>query len=299
MAEGRRIGRSGNSVNVARNGILPTMTWSWNSRFRLPGGWASEAIDLLFPPQCVLCRREGSLPPSALGSGGESGEGSLCVAATASICGGCAGELSAGRPRCLRCGAEGNSEPCRSCRGRFRDWDGIVVLGGYGGLLRQAVLRAKRPQGEDVAAAVATLLHRHHAATIAAWSPDVVVPVPMHWWRRVVRGTSAAEVIAGRLARLAGVPVRRPLRRRRATVMQNRLPFEERRANVRDAFAASRRGVEGKRVLLVDDVVTTGGTLSACRRTLSKAGATAVHVAVIARADHGGDDDHGMSAGPA
>jgi predicted amidophosphoribosyltransferase len=75
--------------------------------------------------------------------------------------------------------------------------------------------------------------------------------------------------------------------------MQNRLPFEERRANVRDAFAANRRGVEGMRVLLVDDVVTTGGTLSACRRTLAKAGASAGHVAVIARADHGGDDDDG------
>lgn len=238
------------------------------------------------------------MPPSSHGPGGNAwSEGPLPFAATASICQGCAGELSAGRPRCLRCGVEGESESCRSCRGRLRDWDGIVVLGGYGGLLRQAVLRAKRPQGEDVAAAVATLLHRHHAATIAAWSPDVVVPVPMHWWRRAVRGTSAAEVIAGRLGRLTGVPVRRLLSRKRATVMQNRLPFEERRANVRDAFVASRRGVEGKRILLVDDVVTTGGTLSACRRTLSKAGAGAVHVAVIARADHGGDDDDGRSEG--
>jgi len=269
------------------------MTSGWNWRSRLPGGWASAAIDLLFPPRCVLCRREDSLPSSLRSAGEAWSESPLGVAATASICRGCAGELSAGRPRCLRCGTEGESEPCHSCRGRFRDWDGIVVLGGYGGLLRQAVLRAKRPQGEDVAVAVATLLHRQHAATIAAWAPDVVVPVPMHWWRRVVRGTSAAEAIAGRLGRLAGVPVRRLLSRRRATVMQNRLPFEERRANVRDAFAANRRGVEGMRVLLVDDVVTTGGTLSACRRTLAKAGATAVHVAVIARADHGGDDDDG------
>jgi predicted amidophosphoribosyltransferase len=72
--------------------------------------------------------------------------------------------------------------------------------------------------------------------------------------------------------------------------MQNRLPFGERRANVLDAFGGRRRGVAGMRVLLVDDVVTTGGTLSACRRALSTAGAAAVHVAVIARADHDGDD---------
>ena len=163
------------------------------------------------------------------------------------------------------------------------------MLGSYGGTLRQAVLHAKRPRGDDVAAALATLLHRHHAETIHAWKPDIVVPVPMHWWRRVVRGTSAADVIAERLGRLAAIPVRRLLRRTRATVMQNRLPFESRRDNVLDAFAGRRGGGAGKRVLLVDDVVTTGGTLAACRRALSTVGAAAVHVAVVARADHGSD----------
>jgi len=173
-----------------------------------------------------------------------------------------------------------------------------VVLGAYGGILRQAVLQAKRPRGDDVAAALATLLHRHHATTILAWKPDVVVPVPMHWWRRIQRGASAADGIAARLGRLAAIPVGRWVRRRRATVMQNRLPFESRRANVRDAFAVSRGVVMGKRVLLVDDVVTTGGTLAACRRALSMAGAAAVHVAVVARADSGDDADAGVGGAP-
>ncbi|MEI8317888.1 MAG: phosphoribosyltransferase family protein [Planctomycetia bacterium] len=205
------------------------------------------------------------------------------------LCEACVGELSDPRLRCLRCGQPGGGERCRSCRGRCRDWDGIVVLGSYGGTLRQAVLHAKRPRGDNVAAALATLLHRHHAETILAWKPDIVVPVPMHWWRRVERGTSAADVMAERLGHLAAIPVRRLLRRTRATVMQNRLPFESRRANVLDAFAVGRGGGTGKRVLLVDDVVTTGGTLAACRRALSTAGAAAVHVAVVARADHGSD----------
>ena len=270
------------------------MTWGLGWLGRQRGAWATTAIDLLFPPRCVLCRREGLPTPSASWSTPEGrGDGAMAAVdrrAPAALCPGCVGELSAGRPRCLRCGRQGENDPCRSCRGHVRDWDGIVVLGGYGGTLRQAVLRAKHPQGDDVAAALATLLHRHHAETIAVWAPDVVVPVPMHWWRRVVRGTSAAEVIAARLGWLEGVPMRRLLRRTRATVMQNRLPFEERRANVRDAFVANRHGLEGRRVLLVDDVVTTGGTLAACRRALSKSGAVAVHVAVLARADHAGDD---------
>ena len=259
---------------------------TWLERQR--GAWAGPAIDLLCPPRCVLCRREGDVAPST-----EQAPAPTAVTGWENplpLCRGCVGELTAGGPRCLACGQGGATGQCRSCRGRCRDWDGIVVLGGYGGLLRDAVLRAKHPRGDDVAAALATLLHRHHAATIASWAPDVVVPVPMHWWRRVVRGTSAAEVIAGRLGGLSGLPVRRLLRRTRATVMQNRLPFGERRANVRDAFGGRRRGVAGMRVLLVDDVVTTGGTLSACRRALSTAGAAAVHVAVIARADHDGDD---------
>ena len=270
-----------------------TRGWAWLAR--QGRAWSAPAVDLLFPPRCELCHREDLLVPSAgapatsAGSPATSAGAAVPCRSPLPLCEACVGELSDPRLRCLRCGQLGGSQRCRSCRGRCRDWDGIVVLGGYGGTLRQAVLHAKRPRGDNVAAALATLLHRHHAETILAWKPDIVVPVPMHWWRRVERGTSAADVMAERLGRLAAIPVRRLLRRTRATVMQNRLPFESRRANVLDAFAVGRGGGTGKRVLLVDDVVTTGGTLAACRRALSTAGAAAVHVAVVARADHGND----------
>ena len=285
---GRRIGLSGNSVNLARNGISTVITRGWTWLARQGRAWSAPALELLFPPHCELCHREEMVVPSA-GAAATPPDAAVPCRTPLPFCEACVGELSDPRPRCLRCGQPGGGERCRSCRGRCRDWDGIVVLGSYGGTLRQAVLHAKRPRGDDVAAALATLLHRHHAETIHAWKPDIVVPVPMHWWRRVVRGTSAADVIAERLGRLAAIPVRRLLRRTRATVMQNRLPFESRRDNVLDAFAVRRGGGAGKRVLLVDDVVTTGGTLAACRRALSTVGAAAVHVAVVARADHGSD----------
>lgn len=249
--------------------------------------WLAGGLDLLFPPRCALCRAETD-PWHGVPAGVDPGN-----AIPGPFCQGCVAEIVSDRDRCPRCGAPSAQSPCRACGGDCRDWDGIVVLGGYGGILREAVLRSKRPGGHDILLGLGRLLHIRQAATLREWDDHWIVPVPMHWWRRTTRGASAAEALAHRLGQLTSTPVLGALRRRRATVMQNRLPVEERRGNVRHAFALRHRGVAGRRVLLVDDVVTTGGTLSACGRVLREAGATAVHVAVIARADHAGDDgDH-------
>lgn len=261
----------------------------------LAGTWLAAGIDLLFPPSCVLCRRDIVRGAPADGAGvrqaaGGWGRPALAEGPGADLCAACVVDLVDGVARCPWCGSETRAAGCRACPGRPHDHDGIVVLGGYRDGLREAVLRAKRPAGRPIAAALGRLLHERHGATIRAWQPEAIVPVPMHWWRRVVRGTNSADVIGAGLASAARIPLRRVLRRRRSTVMQNRLPAERRRGNVREAFAVVGGGVAGRRVLLVDDVVTTGGTIAACRRALAGAGAVAVHVAVIARADHGGDD---------
>ena len=171
-----------------------------------------------------------------------------------------------------------------------------MVLSGYTDELRQAVLRAKRPAGEDVVGGLAEVFLASHRETIASWGIDRVVPVPMHWLRRVMRGTSAAEGLARSLAAGMRLPWSREIRRWRATPMQNELPPEERPGNVRDAFRVRRR-LAGARVLLVDDVVTTGATVTACTRVLLDAGAASVDVAVVARADRGaGVPDPGLHA---
>lgn len=159
-----------------------------------------------------------------------------------------------------------------------------MVLGGYGDERRDAVLKAKRPTGDDLAAGLAELLHHRHVETLASWRIDAVVPVPMHWLRRAARGVSAAEEIGRRLAACLQVPCLALLQRHRRTTMQNMLPIEQRRANVRDAFRVRGRPA-GRRILLVDDVVTTGGTVAECRRMLVAAGATAVYVAAVAKAE--------------
>jgi len=232
------------------------------------GRLAGQALDLFYPPRCVFCRAE-----SAGGSLGE-----------AVVCDDCGRRLTGNGHRCPGCG-EPAAAPvaCRRCRGRT-DREGVAVLAGYGDELRTAVLAAKRPGGELHAAGLATLLYRRHRESFAAWRSDVVVPVPMHWLRRATRGTSSADLLARHLARRLEVRCRGLVYRTRATRMQNELPPAERPANVRDAFRAS-AGAAGRRILLVDDVMTTGATLAACRQALLAAGAEAVHAAVAARAD--------------
>jgi len=109
---------------------------------------------------------------------------------------------------------------------------------------------------------------------------DAVVPVPLHRRRRRARGFNQAEDLARHLDR----PVLLALRRVRATVSQTDLPAARRHANVRNAFAVRRRcDVGGLRIVIVDDVCTTGATLEACARALRDGGARAVSALTAAR----------------
>lgn len=252
------------------------MGWFGSLRV-LAAGLVAEGLDALLPPRCAVCGHE------LAGRAGDRPGG-------APVCPACAATFGRDGARCLSCGAPGALVDCTACRGRRQGWDGIVVLGAYADELRDAVLRAKRPTGERVAAALAALLVHRRRDVLDAWSPDVVVPVPMHWLRRAVRGTSAADEIARGVAAGLGLPCRRLLRRTRATPMQNTLPAGERRGNVRGAFRVRGR-LAGRRVLLVDDVTTTGATLAACGEAAVSAGAAAVYAAAVARADRGESPD--------
>lgn len=118
----------------------------------------------------------------------------------------------------------------------------------------------------------------------AAWVErlDVVAPVPLAWTRRLARGYNQAEAIARPLAAALGLPYRELLRRR-PRPRQALLSRDERRRNLRGAFTARPGLGPGTRVLLVDDVMTTGATLTAATAVLGRAGAGRVLVAVIAR----------------
>lgn len=237
--------------------------------------------DLLFPPACLYC------------------DGQLTDPATSILlCESCRKELTpTSGPRCQVCGGtvsefggEGGEEGCGHCRDFRLHFDTVVPLGSYKGQLRSAVLRMKRSQDEPLAAAMAELLWSQTSARLMDWNPDVVVPVPMFWFRRWVRGTNSPEIVSALLADKLQKPVSlKGLIRNRNTKPQGTLPPGHRFQNVRDAIALSQNfSWNDARVLLVDDILTTGATCSEAARVLKKAGAAAVAVTVVARA-HGPD----------
>jgi ComF family protein len=116
---------------------------------------------------------------------------------------------------------------------------------------------------------------------------DVIVPVPMHWRRKWSRGFNQSELLAREVSRRTGVPLAPALRRAKTTPPQAGLSDHERRRNVTGAFRST-QALEGRHVLLVDDVMTTGATVSACAAVLKRCGAARVTVLTLARTDRRG-----------
>ena len=115
---------------------------------------------------------------------------------------------------------------------------------------------------------------------------DAIVPMPMHWRKRWHRGFNQAELLANQLSGKTHVPVRNAVRRVHQKAAQAGLTNAKRRANVVGAFRVrNRAAVDGKRILLIDDVMTTGATAGACAKVLKRAGAAHVTLLTVARVD--------------
>lgn len=179
---------------------------------------------------------------------------------------------------------------CGECRrGAARPWSLVLVHGPYAGTLKEHILSYKfnarldlgRRLQECALAAYENGLQRHADML----PPDIIVPVPLHRARLVGRGFNQAREISRLLSRRAAIPiVQEALERVRRTIPQMELARAERAVNIRGAFSARCNLVEGKAVLLVDDIMTTGSTLEECARVLLGAGARRVDVLILARA---------------
>ena len=185
----------------------------------------------------------------------------------------------------MAAGAVAAGGGCPRCRGRNYHFQEALSLGVYRGELREAILRMKHPAQEPLAMAMGRLLAARVRTWLADRPPDVLIPIPMHWTRRWVRGCNCAELLAESLSKRLGAPwTGRLLRFRRKVKKQGTLLPAERLSNMRGAMQVrAGRDITGARVLLVDDVMTTGATASEAARVLRRAGAERVFVAVVAR----------------
>ncbi len=236
------------------------------------------AVDLLFPPVCLVCGAAGGRHPS------------LCGACWRSI-------RRLAPPWCALCGrpfwvldpgvvaaGDGAIDRCGACRRRRPGFTYGRSAAVYEGAVREAVHALKFSGKSALAAPLGDLLLETCARGLPV-APDLVVPVPLHPARERERGFNQAALLARRVARSLGIALdTRALRRLRPTRAQAELSGAERRANVRGAFAArARANLAGRHVLLVDDVLTTGATITACARAALNAGALTVGALTVAR----------------
>jgi ComF family protein len=237
--------------------------------------WLDPLLDLVFPAICPVCATRSDAP----------GHRPFCAPCWTAL------PIGVG-PGCPVCGEPfpglGSGLPCEACRRAPPPYAFARAVAPYQDGMRDAIHALKYGARSVVATPLARLLAEAGPGVLPAppgeWA-DGLVPVPLHPARLAERGFNQAELLAAP----CGVAWRRPvlgraLIRTRATRPQTDLDAAARRANVRDAFRVARPAeVEGRRLLLVDDVLTTGATARAAARALRAAGATAVGVLTLAR----------------
>jgi competence protein ComFC len=228
-------------------------------------------VSLFYPPFCAVCA--GAIEP------GET------------LCASCVEKAPRIRPPfCAKCsqpfaGDITGSFTCANCADRELHFEAAVSAYRSRGVVREVIHSFKYNRQIHLRHLLGRWLAESlDDARLAGRRFDLIVPVPLHAARRRERGFNQAELLAAALHRISRLPIENALQRTRYTTTQTQFDRSERMENLRGAFRLRRRdNVQDLRVLLVDDVLTTGSTLSECASVLRKAGAVSVHAATVAR----------------
>lgn len=231
--------------------------------------WLNWALDFCYPPVCAVCGE------MAEGQFCEECDGALRELAEAPACGWCAAPLGEGAS-CPFCGGKG-----------LRPIERVVAMGRFADPLKGLIHQVKYHHRWSLAESLAQRLADLSSVKGLLAESDCVVPVPLYRWRRIARGYNQAEAIARRLARCGGIRLVQPAIRWRPTETQTHLHSRARRhANLRDAFILTTpETVRDRRIVLVDDVMTTGATLRTLARALLPAEPARICAVVLAVAD--------------
>jgi len=229
------------------------MSVTFNSFRNLADGF----IDLLFPPSCFYCGTELFGFP----------EKNICAS-------------------CLQKIIDDPIRPAEREHGFSGSVSNVFAIGKYDGILREAVHSFKYKHRISLGREIMRVFFSSGKSGISAFSPDAILYVPLHPLREWERGFNQSRIIASELSKALATPSLDILRRRKYTRQQVGLGKVERERNVKGAFAVRRRAdklIAGKKILLVDDVITTGATVSECANVLIREG-RASEVAVFAMA---------------
>lgn len=247
------------------------------------GRCSQGLLEFLFPPACQMCGREPNVS-------NEADEAPRAWERSPDFCDDCLRHLAhRSNQFCRGCGlpsVQESGERCRQCRTRGFRFSRVYSLGAYEGELRQAVIRMKQFHEHPLTAAMGRLLGVRLQSEWGDDLPELIVPIPKFWLKRLARGINTADVLAESIGRTLSRPYRlNALRCIRSTRKQSLLSIAERKENAQGSLRLHRRmSWDGCDVLVVDDIMTTGATMNEAARVLRRAGARRVRVAVVGRA---------------
>lgn len=229
--------------------------------------WQERLIELIYPPRCAVC-----------------GEVLRMEERQGFLCGSCRQIPYFPMEKCPHCGGSTKGGFCESCLKGFAFSRGCSAFS-YA-TVRQAIHLFKYEGDKKIGIGLGKLMgvYLTQGDPLLTERADMIMAVPLHWKKEKSRGFNQTHILCEEISKKTGIPFQRDgLMRKRDTVAQSILSHEERKENLQDAFEAT-AGVEGKRVLLVDDIFTTGTTCNECAKVLYRAGADEVMIFTLSAA---------------
>lgn len=198
------------------------------------------------------------------------------------VCNGCLKDIRIiNQPACMKCGKQLEDEIeefCHDCKVKSFEYERGVAAFSYSKAMKRSMYAFKYNNRREYAEFYSKVICEKYNKVIRSWDVDVLMPVPLHRRRFIKRGYNQAQVVADAISKKLGIAVdAKTLVRSKNTKPQKELTDKERNNNIENAFQISPNGIKYNKVILVDDIYTTGTTINECARVLKRNGVKSVY----------------------